>query len=50
MEPRSKRLDKDSRLALAMGFGLLMNGVMMLGFFLAKHVESSELLFFRMAT
>jgi len=46
MEPRSKRLEKTSRLALAMGFGLLMIGVMMLGFFLAKHVESSELLFF----
>jgi len=46
MEPRSKRLEKTSRLALAMGFGLLMIGVMMLGFFLAKYVESSELLFF----
>ena len=45
MEPRSKRLEKTSRLALAMGFGLLMIGVMMLGFFLAKP-ESSELLFF----
>jgi hypothetical protein len=46
MEPRSKRLEKTSRLALAMGFGLLMIGVMMLSFFLAKHIESSELLFF----
>jgi len=46
MEPRSKRLEKNSRLVLAMGFGLLATGVMILGFFLAKHVESSELLFF----
>ena len=46
MEPRSKRLAKNAKYALSMGFGLLMTSVMMLGFYLAKPVESSEPLFF----
>ncbi len=50
MEPRSKRLAKTAKLLMAMSFGLLMTGVMLLAFFLAdlKPVigESVAFLFF----
>jgi len=46
MEPRSKRLVRNAKYVLAMGIGLLMTSIMLLGFYLAKPVESSELLFF----
>ena len=46
MEPRSKRLVRNAKNVLAMGIGLLMTSVMLLGFYLAKPVKSSEPLFF----
>jgi len=46
MEPRSKRLAKNAKYVLAMGIGLLMTSIMLLGFYLKKCAESCEPLFF----
>jgi len=44
MEPRSKRLEKTSRLVLVAGFGFLMGGIMLLALYLSD--RSPEALFF----
>ena len=45
MEPHSKRLAENAKYVLAMGIGLLMTSIMLLGFYLTKSVESEPLFF-----